>query len=316
MTDAITKTKTWREVLKIHPAAELLPLATPEELRGLSEDIKWNGLQHPVVFWYRGKAQKGRVFNKDAVLLDGRNRLDALGLDTTGHQLFDAAGNPNFPFECVYELDATGFRIAAFNCVPDPDAYVISANIHRRHLTAAQKGELIAALLKARPERSGRATARVAKVSDKTVGVVRNKLEARAEIPHVERRDDINGRSQPAHKPPASNVVSLPAAQPPPAERAITLSQSIADAAPLKVDLSTTRPDPKVASPNKPNQVLELIYGVGELTTEQRRSFWNLCAQRWPEPMRAALVREQKADGIPSGDEGKDVATYDWLRGR
>jgi ParB-like chromosome segregation protein Spo0J len=127
-----------------------------------------------------------------------------------------------------------------------------------------------------------------------------------------------------AKEPPAEQkrIVRLPpaerheAVQQARAKRAITLSPSIVDAAPLKVDLSVTRPDPKVAPPNMPNRVWALMEGLQELTTDQRRSFWNLCAQRWPEPMRAALVREQKADGMPSGDEGKDVATYDWLRGR
>ena len=33
-------TKRWRDVLQIHPAAELFPLMTPDELRALGEDIK------------------------------------------------------------------------------------------------------------------------------------------------------------------------------------------------------------------------------------------------------------------------------------
>ena len=36
----------------------------------------------------------------------------------------------------------------------DPYAYVISANIRRRHLTAEQKRELIAKLIKATPEKA------------------------------------------------------------------------------------------------------------------------------------------------------------------
>jgi hypothetical protein len=58
----------------------------------------------------------------------------------------------------------------------DPFAYVVSANVHRRHLTTEQKREVVAALLKSRPERSDRATAAIAKVSDKTVGDVRSEL--------------------------------------------------------------------------------------------------------------------------------------------
>jgi hypothetical protein len=33
-------TKSWRDVLPIHPAAELFPLMSPGELRALGEDIK------------------------------------------------------------------------------------------------------------------------------------------------------------------------------------------------------------------------------------------------------------------------------------
>jgi hypothetical protein len=40
--------------------------------------------------------------------------------------------------------------------VMDPYEYVLSANLHRRHLTADQKRELIAKVLKAKPEASVR----------------------------------------------------------------------------------------------------------------------------------------------------------------
>jgi hypothetical protein len=79
-------------------------------------------------------------------------------------------------------------------------AFVISKNIHRRHLTAKQKHDVIARLLKERPEASDRSIAKLAKVSDKTVGAVRRAKEARAEIPNVEKRTDTQGRKQPAKK--------------------------------------------------------------------------------------------------------------------
>src|SRR5215471_17671304 len=75
-----------------------------------------------------------------------------------------------------------------------------SANIHRRHLTAEQKREIIAELLKANPQRSNNATAKIAKVDDKTVGAVRADLERRSEIPNVSTRTDTRGRKQPAQK--------------------------------------------------------------------------------------------------------------------
>jgi hypothetical protein len=91
-------------------------------------------------------------------------------------------------------------------------AFVISKNIHRRHLDAKQKREIVAALLKANPERSNNATAKMAKVDDKTVGAVRAELERRSEIPNVSTRTDSKGRKQPARKtttrpPPVSEEV-------------------------------------------------------------------------------------------------------------
>jgi hypothetical protein len=119
----------WRDSLPIHPAAELFPLMPPDELRVLGEDIMKNGLRSPIVLW--------RADDKTpAVLLDGRNRLDAIEM---------APGSP-VEVRNVVVLDHT----------TDPYAFVISTNIHRRHLTAEKKRELIANLLKAQPDRSDR----------------------------------------------------------------------------------------------------------------------------------------------------------------
>src|SRR6516165_3272441 len=63
--------KTWRNSLSTHPAAELFPRMSPEELRALGEDIVKNDLTNPIVLWRADpKAQ--------VQLLDSRNRLDAL----------------------------------------------------------------------------------------------------------------------------------------------------------------------------------------------------------------------------------------------
>src|SRR5262249_30251866 len=82
----------------------------------------------------------------------------------------------------------------------DPYEYVISANLHRRHLTSEQKRELIAKVLKAKPEASNAAVAKQVKADDKTVAKVRSELEGRSEIPNVNTRTDSKGRKQPAKR--------------------------------------------------------------------------------------------------------------------
>jgi hypothetical protein len=117
------------------------------------------------------------------MILDGRNRYRAC----------EAAGvEPRF-------IPGDG-RLKG-NRIEDPTAFVISTNIHRRHLTGAQKRDLIAALLKMRPETSNNAVAKQIKVDDKTVAKVRRELEATSEIPKLEKTvgTDGRGRKQP-HK--------------------------------------------------------------------------------------------------------------------
>src|SRR5262245_55299485 len=75
--------KSWRDVLPIHPAADLFPMMSPDELRALAEDIKKNGLRYPIVFCLADDG-KGRL------LLDGRNRLDAMEL--AGRKLVNQRG--------------------------------------------------------------------------------------------------------------------------------------------------------------------------------------------------------------------------------
>jgi hypothetical protein len=66
--------KSWRDVIRVHPAADLFPMMSKDELRELGEDIKKNGIRTPIVFWFP-KGDPG-----PRLLIDGRNRLDAAEL--------------------------------------------------------------------------------------------------------------------------------------------------------------------------------------------------------------------------------------------
>jgi hypothetical protein len=82
----------------------------------------------------------------------------------------------------------------------DAHAYVISANIHRRHLTAAQKIDLVEKLIKANPEMSSRRAAKLAGVSPTTATKSRQKLEQSGDVSTVDTSIDTKGRKQPAKK--------------------------------------------------------------------------------------------------------------------
>jgi hypothetical protein len=173
----------WRSRLKVHPAAEMFPLLPPDELRALADDIKANGLRQKATVWWDGHTP---------MLLDGRNRLDALELAGMLERApcGDVAEHLWEPVSNLYP-----------NCEHlEPYALVIGLNIHRRHLSRDQKRDLIAKLLKLKPEKSNREIAATAKVDDKTVAKVRKGMESRSEIPHVEKRTDTKGRKQPAKK--------------------------------------------------------------------------------------------------------------------
>src|SRR5262249_46786871 len=96
--------------LRCHPVADILPLMDGEELDRPVVDIKAHGVSEPIVTY-------------DGMILDGRNRYRAC---------LAAGKAPRF----YGAFWAEGKKLYA---VDDPATYVISANIHRRHLTAEQK---------------------------------------------------------------------------------------------------------------------------------------------------------------------------------
>jgi hypothetical protein len=65
------KIPSWREVLPVHPAAELFPRMSKEELNVLAQDIKQHGLKRKITLWNDGSID---------FVLDGINRLDALAV--------------------------------------------------------------------------------------------------------------------------------------------------------------------------------------------------------------------------------------------
>ena len=166
--------KSWRDVIKVHPAANLFPLMSPDELRELGKDIKKHGLRTRVA-----------MINGDdgeLVLLDGRNCLDAMDLVALKVVIEDFA--------------------VRVDCSPDfdPYGYVVSANIHRRHLTAKQKDALLATLIKAQPTKSNRQLAKLAAVSHPHVAKVRTELEQSGDVETVTTSVDTKGRKQPTKK--------------------------------------------------------------------------------------------------------------------
>jgi ParB-like chromosome segregation protein Spo0J len=94
---------------EVHPAANIFPMIKGAAFKELVDDIRENGINEPVVFW-NGK------------LLDGRNRSMAcieIGIDPLDHAI-------------------------DINPETDPVAFVLSANLHRRHLGETER-ETIAA---------------------------------------------------------------------------------------------------------------------------------------------------------------------------
>lgn len=87
---------------EIHPAAEIFPLMSGEEFDSLAADIQKHGLREPIVLF------EGKV-------LDGRNRLRAC---------------QQLGVEPAFVEWANG---------EDPRTYVVSKNLHRRHLSESQR---------------------------------------------------------------------------------------------------------------------------------------------------------------------------------
>jgi hypothetical protein len=113
-----TKSGKWRQRFRVHPAADIFPMMSSEELDKQAADIRANGLKLSI--------DVRRINDLDIEVLDGRNRLEAM--ERAGIYI-----DPDIHF------NETG--------VEDDEvvAHIISANILRRHLTKEQLVELVIA---------------------------------------------------------------------------------------------------------------------------------------------------------------------------
>ena len=176
----------------VHPAADWLPMMSDAELDDLAADIDKNGLKDPIVIWIDNSEEpKGTKGPFAEFLLEGRNRIKALeriGIKNP----YRAAPLGSFhlgvtkvaAFKRSGSLSLDDYTITGrWEAWVNPEVYVLSANVHRRHLTPAQKREAIKRFINADPRASNRKVARTLKIDDKTVADVRSESAQNAEIP-------------------------------------------------------------------------------------------------------------------------------------
>lgn len=103
--------------MKDHPLAELFPLMDEADTEMLASDIKEHGLRAPITI-YKG------------MILDGRNRFRAC------------------------KIAKVEIKTRQFENGSDPLEFVLSVNLHRRHLTESQRAMIAAKIAKRPPGRS------------------------------------------------------------------------------------------------------------------------------------------------------------------
>jgi ParB-like chromosome segregation protein Spo0J len=149
--------------LEPHPFSAIMPSATEEEMNSLATDIGKNGVLHPIVMYQKK-------------ILDGNHRYRVLAE--------------------IYNFGKSASWVEFEGTDTEAKLFVISSNIHRRHLSPDARKAIIETLLKADPGLSNRAIASSAKVDDKTVGSVRQRLEATAEIPQLDATTGADGKTR------------------------------------------------------------------------------------------------------------------------
>jgi site-specific DNA-methyltransferase (adenine-specific) len=240
---------------------QLLPDLGAEEFAALKASIAESGVLIPVTY----EAETNEV-------VDGHQRLRA-----------------------VAELRAEGTIVSEpmkqlrhFGSDEERIAFVITSNVQRRKLTGAQRRDLVGEALRRLPSLSDRRLALMSGVDGKTVAAVRNELEGRAEIPHVETRADTLGRQQPARRlRPASTIF---VSSPRDAARAAKALQALGDDASGLIGL--TRAEERVRMANLTRMRIEAAAGPSEHNGEA----WELRTGDFREVL--ADLADQSVDAV------------------
>lgn len=145
---------------KSHPAAELFPMMPPDQYEAFKEDIRKNGFQQEIVL-YKGE------------ILDGRNRYKAAVELGMLDDLWIGEMDEDYEF--------------------DPYQWVISRNLHRRHLTEAQRAMVarkLANLKEGRP-----ATANGGRTDSETEQICPVSIAKAAEMLNVSRASVVSANA-------------------------------------------------------------------------------------------------------------------------
>jgi ParB-like chromosome segregation protein Spo0J len=126
-----------------HPLANVFPMIEGVEFENLKASIAKSGILEPIRL-YQG------------MILDGRNRY--------------AAGKA-----CDYQFTAKDFKEWT-GTIEEAEAWVLETNLHRRHLTAKQKQEMVRARIKKSPGMSNRQIAKMLGVSHTMVADERERI--------------------------------------------------------------------------------------------------------------------------------------------
>ncbi|WP_113154764.1 MT-A70 family methyltransferase [Nitratireductor sp. OM-1] len=146
---------------------QLLPPLSDEDFAALEASIIEHGVLVPV------------EYDEEGNILDGHHRV----------QVCEKLGLADWPRFVRRGLDELEKRSLAREL-----------NVSRRHLTSAQKRDLIEGQLRDTPSISSRAVAAMLGVDHKTVGKVRGRLEKAGEIPQFEEVEGRDGKNRPARR--------------------------------------------------------------------------------------------------------------------